>query len=72
MPARSKSRPTSHRETPSPPRPSPSRAPAPKHPPGEGLDRSTEGLIEATRTRMKPAPIDAPPDRRTAEAKRRG
>ena len=48
------------------------RAVRPKRPPGTGLDRSTEGLIAATRTRLGPAPAGALPDRRTAEAKRRG
>jgi len=48
------------------------RATKSKRAPGAGLDRSTEAVIEAAHPRMKPAPPGALPDRRTAEAKRRG
>lgn len=55
-------------------RPKESRAPRaakPKHP-GEGLDRSTEGVIAADRDLLKPAPPNALPDRHTTDSRRRG
>lgn len=73
MPARDNKRPTNQREVPSQSRPPPEpRTAKPKRPLGTGLDRSTEAVMEAARPRMKPAPPGALPERRAAEAKRRG
>ena len=73
MPARNNQRPTNQREAPSPSRPpQQDRAAKPKRRPGKGLDRSPEAVIEAARPWRKPAPANALPDRRTAEARRRG
>jgi hypothetical protein len=70
MPARNTKPPTNQRDIPSEARPQRRRA-AKQAAPGEGLDRSTEALIETTRNRMKPAPPDALPDRHTTDSTRR-
>jgi hypothetical protein len=45
--------------------------PRPAKRPGANLDRSDEGVIEAGRPQQRPAPPDAPPDRRTTDSRRR-